>query len=109
MENAITTLLASQQLAATQQERLAGLQLHEQVRCYSPRLLALAAALLLSPIEEPIAAMRLRLPVRRLPPRRCRSSRPARCTRARRLPLSWSSHTSRPSCKCWATHCCSIW
>lgn len=62
MENAITTLLASQQLAATQQERLAGLQLHEQVCCYLPRLPTLAAALLLRPSEDSIAAMRLRLP-----------------------------------------------
>lgn len=35
--NIVQTLLASQQLAATQQQRLAGLQLHEQVRCHSPR------------------------------------------------------------------------
>lgn len=68
MENAITTLLASQQLAATQQERLAGLQLHEQVCCYLPRLPTLAAALLLRPSEDSIAAMRLRLPVRRCRP-----------------------------------------
>lgn len=43
--NIVQTLLASQQLAATQQQRLAGLQLHEQVRCHSRRLPAIAAAL----------------------------------------------------------------